>query len=297
MKAVFIEWYLPNIPFISTIDLVKLWESKYLLHTSRIYEFYSLWICLIILDSGPVECPPQFQGHLVIPFNSIEALVSSLQFYGHTVLMFFVFFDIWIIFDIILSCCWWHFIHQGCWSGEFYKPTILQTQTGLIPGVPPVIPMCFPRTAWVCILGNVPSSIAQNHSVFKKCSKTDTSTSNPFYKRNQPNQSASPFYQDWHCQSEILFWFGAWVWQEHFIGTKDPIYPMAKRINQGGCMMWDFRGVVVGTSCAIKDNQRKEGLWRHCCRAEMAGGGVNAVLAIDPWRTFGLWPGPSLCLC
>lgn len=169
MKAVFIEWYLPNIPFISTIDLVKLWESKYLLHTSRIYEFYSLWICLITLDSGPVECPPQFQGHLVIPFNSIEALVSSLQFYGHTVLMFFVFFNIWIIFDIILSCCWWHFIHQGCWSGEFYKPTILQTQTGLIHGVPPVIPMCFPRIAWVCILGNVPSSIAQKRFRTTRC--------------------------------------------------------------------------------------------------------------------------------
>ena len=162
--------------------------------------------------------------------------------------------------------------------------------------------MCFPRIACVCILGNVPSSIAQKCFQTTRClqnaAKLILSQATLFIKgTNQINQHL-PFIktgtanQKYCFNSEHSFYNTSLA--KSFYRDKGSYISYGKK-NQSRRM----HDVRFSWSCRwdVLCNQRKEGLWHHCCRAEMAGGGVNTVLAIDPWRTFGLWPGPSLCFC
>ena len=66
---------------------------------------YFVWI---ILDSGPVECPVQFQGYLVTRFNSIGVWMNSWWFDVLSCIIFCV-----SVFGLSL------FILLSSWSGHF----------------------------------------------------------------------------------------------------------------------------------------------------------------------------------
>ena len=163
-----------------------------------------------------------------VPSSMLGAFDNSIQF--HRCLVNSICFQ---CFHVVFSGPW---IIYDFWTIQvraFYKPRILvqgilQTKTGSISVVSPVILVCFPRISprwFFCVfpvyprermLGNVPSP---NHLLFTKCRnrKSDTleemawttlttCTRSRFYKMNRP---ASPFYQDWHCHSDIFVQFGA----------------------------------------------------------------------------------------